>query len=122
SGDQGCAGRAPPTRRGVGGTMRLIDITLEDLAEAVREIVREEVSAALEREASTPGRVLSTREAAEIAGRSPETIREWIRLGRLRTLPRRGRQHARIRPEDLQAALEAPQGGGVDSDRWAQGI
>lgn len=102
--------------------MRVIDITLEDLCEAVREVVREEVAAALEREASGPARYLSTAEAAQIAGRSTETIREWIRAGKLRTLPRRGRQHARIHPDDLEAALRAAAGDGVDNRQWAKGI
>lgn len=105
--------------------MRVIDITIEDLRAVVREVIREEV-AALTRTATIEHKeYLSTAEAARIAGRHPDTIRAWIRSGRLRTLPRQGREHARIDPQDLEAALkrpERPEREPVDADQWAQGI
>jgi excisionase family DNA binding protein len=49
--------------------------------------------------------MLTVPEAARRAGRDPETIRRWIRLGRLRA-QKVGTQHV-IEEGDLQAALDA---------------
>jgi excisionase family DNA binding protein len=48
--------------------------------------------------------MLTVPEAAKRAGRDPETIRRWIRLGRLRAR-KVGTQHV-IEEADLDAALE----------------
>lgn len=97
----------------------VITLTPEEL----REIIREEVERvtrepAPQREAP---RILTTEEAAAHARRSPETIRDWIKSGRLRTLPRSGRQHYRIRLEDLEEALASPSQG-LDADSWAGSV
>jgi excisionase family DNA binding protein len=57
--------------------------------------------------------MLTVPEAARRAGRDPETIRRWIRAGRLRAR-KIGTQHV-IEPEDLDAltgkdTLEVPEG------------
>jgi len=49
--------------------------------------------------------MLTVPEAARRAGRDPETIRRWIRLGRLRAR-KVGTQHV-IEEADLEAALDA---------------
>ncbi|MGI8421324.1 MAG: helix-turn-helix domain-containing protein [Gaiellaceae bacterium] len=51
--------------------------------------------------------MLTVPEAAKRVGRDPETIRRWIRSGRLRAR-KVGTQHV-IEPEDLEATME--QGG-----------
>ena len=81
---------------------RLIDVTLDELAAIVGDVVREELARQRPQE-EAPMRYLTVAEAARIAGRSPETIREWVAAGRLRALPRRGRQHIRIHPDDLDS-------------------
>lgn len=101
---------------------RLIDVTLDELAAIVRDVVREELARQRPQEAA-PTRYLTVAEAARIAGRSQETIREWVATGRLRALPRRGRQHIRIHPDDLEAALQSPgRSDEVDAQAWARGI
>lgn len=49
--------------------------------------------------------MLTVPDAAKRAGRDPETIRRWIRVGRLRAR-KVGTQHV-IEEEDLEAVLEA---------------
>jgi excisionase family DNA binding protein len=50
--------------------------------------------------------MLTVPEAARRAGRDPETIRRWIRAGKLRSR-KVGTQHV-IEEDDLEAALEKP--------------
>ena len=50
--------------------------------------------------------MLTVPEAARRAGRDPETIRRWIRAGRLRAR-KVGTQHI-IEEEDLEAVIEEP--------------
>jgi excisionase family DNA binding protein len=50
--------------------------------------------------------MLTVQEAARRAGRNPETIRRWIRCGRLRA-GKVGTRHV-IEEEDLEAALNEP--------------
>lgn len=101
--------------------MRLIDVTLDQLrdmiCEVVREVVREELSHA---PAPKPSGILTTDEAAAHARRSPETIRDWIQSGRLKALPRSGRQHYRIRLEELEAAMARQPDLSFDQDEWVQ--
>lgn len=99
-------------------SITVITASLED----IRQIVREEVARATQTHAQEPAgpRYLTTEEAAQIARKSPETIRDWIRSGRLRALPRSGRQHYQIRPEDLEQAIVSPPDAGPDE--WARGI
>ena len=81
----------------------------QQIAEAVRAVVREEVRAALaEHRAGPAGEWLSTDEAAEIAGVQPKTVRAWVSSG----LPasKRGRRLVIAR-----SALEAYRRG-VDRD------
>jgi excisionase family DNA binding protein len=55
--------------------------------------------------------MLTVAQAAQRAGRDPETIRRWIRAGRLRS-ERRGNRHL-IHEDDLAALTEEPRSIGV---------
>jgi excisionase family DNA binding protein len=68
--------------------------------EQLRALVREELARALARPDSD---VLSTEQAAEVAGLAPKTIREWVATGRLRAT-KRGRR-LRIERGDLARAM-----------------
>lgn len=106
--------------------VRIITITAEEL----RSLIREELRAALRGQATQapspppPRRLyMSLSEAERESGYSSDTLRRWIREGRLRAERAGRRGHYRIRPEDLQAALrpaaaEAP----VDPDAIARAI
>jgi len=59
--------------------------------------------------------MLTVREAARRAGRDPETIRRWIRAGKLRAA-KQGRRHA-IEEADLVAAVEEPRSAPLP-ERW----
>jgi excisionase family DNA binding protein len=59
------------------------------IKEAVRAVVKEEIAALKETLASTPSRRLTdefwpVRKAAKVASVSPWTVREWVKLGRVR--------------------------------------
>ena len=71
------------------------------ITEAVRQVVREELSRA-------PGRTgyLSVQDAAAIAGVIPGTIRSWINAGRLRRY--QAGRHVRVKRSELDALLGAP--------------
>ena len=80
--------------------------------EDVRAIVREELERALrvmqkatpvpdESRGMSPDDILTVPEAANLAKLQPDTIREWIKAGRLRA----GNRPYRIRRGDLMAAL-----------------
>lgn len=72
----------------------------QSLADFVRRIVREEISAMPTTNGPT---VLTTTQAAELTGRSPKTIRSWITRGLLRATPN-GRFYA-IQRTDLDEYL-----------------
>ncbi len=72
-------------------------------SDQVSELVRSVVAATLSATASDTKRILSTAEAAALASRSEDTIRDWIAQGRLRAT-RRGRTWA-IRRDDLDVFL-----------------
>jgi excisionase family DNA binding protein len=55
--------------------------------------------------------MLSVSQAARRAGRDPETIRRWIRAGRL-PAERQGNRHV-IHEDDLEAFIEEPRAVGV---------
>jgi excisionase family DNA binding protein len=59
--------------------------------------------------------MLSVLQAAQRTGRDPETIRRWIRAGRLRT-ELQGNRHL-IHEDDLDALVEEPRAVGVP-DEW----
>jgi excisionase family DNA binding protein len=59
--------------------------------------------------------MITVPEAADRAGRDPETIRRWIRAGRLKAR-KIGTQHV-IEEDDLEAALGEPRSEGVPV-RW----
>lgn len=59
--------------------------------------------------------MLTVPEAARRAGRDPETIRRWIRAGKLRAR-KIGTQHV-IEEQDLEAVLEEPRSLPVP-ERW----
>ena len=74
-------------------------------ADDIRAIVREEVRAALK--AAGP-EVLSTEQAAELAGVTAKTVRTWIEEGKL-AAGHRGRLRA-VRREDLMRFLAGEPG------------
>lgn len=59
--------------------------------------------------------MITVPQAAARVGRDPETIRRWIRSGRLRAR-KVGTQHV-IEEEDLQTAADEPRSVGMP-DRW----
>lgn len=101
--------------------MRLIDVTMGELRDMIREVVREELERSQATKGPEPSSILTTEEAAVHARRSPETIRDWIKSGRLRALPRSGRQHYRIQVEELAVAMRAPDPS-LDAEAWAEGL
>jgi excisionase family DNA binding protein len=58
--------------------------------------------------------MLTVVQAAHRVGRSPETIRRWIRAGRLRS-ERHGRRHL-VHEDDLAVVVEEPRSGGVPAE------
>lgn len=88
-----------------------------DLAfrELVRDVVREEIRAALEKPGPPPsananGDYLSVGEAARVAGVAEGTIRSWCRQGRL--VPYRAGRVYRVKRGDLEMFLR---GSGVQA-------
>jgi excisionase family DNA binding protein len=71
------------------------------ISDAVRQVLREELSKAPER-----SEYLSVREAAEIAHVIPGTIRSWIDSGKLGRF--QAGRHVRIKRSDLDALLGQP--------------
>lgn len=71
---------------------------------------------------TTDERYLTVEEAAEIAGKNPETIRRWIRQGRLEARSR-GRSYE-VSERALTALISGevdarpPAGGGIFDPRW----
>ncbi len=59
--------------------------------------------------------MLTVDEAARRAGRNPETVRRWIREGKLRAV-KVGNRHL-VEEADLEAATERPRSVGVP-DAW----
>lgn len=90
----------------------------EVIATAVRAAVREEtrpLREALERLTPPTGDYLTPIEAGKVAGVHPETIRQWVRDGRL-PKHKAGREY-RIRRDELDAFLAGPDGpAGPDDD------
>jgi excisionase family DNA binding protein len=101
------------------GSTKVVPMVLED---ALRQVIREEVRAAV-REAvvvTGPGSArveefVSIAEAAVLARKSPSTIRNWIQQGKLRSYGE-GREIA-LRSEDVRAVAFAPKDGGSRSSR-----
>ncbi len=58
--------------------------------------------------------MLTVGQAAQRTGRDPETIRRWIRAGRLRS-ERRGNRHM-VHEDDLAALTEEPRSVGVPEE------
>lgn len=90
---------------------------MSPMDQALRDLVREAVAEALERErpriaeevatklgaAIRPEQYISTGKAAAIAGVTPDTIREWVADGHLK---RCGHGRLRVRASDLYSLLE----------------
>ncbi|MEP6654009.1 MAG: helix-turn-helix domain-containing protein [Myxococcales bacterium] len=74
---------------------------LHVITDAVRQVVREELSKVPER-----SEYLSVREAAEIADVIPGTIRSWIETGKLGRY--QAGRHVRVKRSDLDALLRQP--------------
>ena len=74
---------------------------LHVITDAVRQVVREELSKVPER-----NEYLSVREAAEIADVIPGTIRSWIEAGKLGRY--QAGRHVRVKRSDLDALLDKP--------------
>ena len=62
--------------------------------------------------------MLDVREAAERAGRTPETVRRWIWTGRL--VARRHGNRLLIRRRDLEELLQGTPQGGLTLAGWAR--
>ena len=81
------------------------------LADAVRELVRQEVRAALEAEprdysvVNSSAEYLTIADAARLASVHPATVREWLREGRLRR--HMAGRRPRVKAAELRALLEA---------------
>ncbi len=100
----------------VGDILNDMTITLDSvLREMLREVVRDEVSAALrefkETQSAAPVRsqeekYLTAPQAAELAGVSPATVRSWAQRGEL--LSCYAGRLLRIKDSDLRAYLERP--------------
>src|SRR5206468_315185 len=73
-------------------------------ASAAANCVKPGVRVELRQRVVVLGNMLTVPEAARRAGRDPETIRRWIRLGRLRAR-KVGTQHV-IEEGDLESALD----------------
>jgi excisionase family DNA binding protein len=71
------------------------------ITDAVRQVVREELSKVPER-----SEYLSVREAAEIADVIPGTIRSWIEAGKLGRY--QAGRHVRVKRSELDALLGQP--------------
>jgi len=79
--------------------MTIEDLLAERLVPAMRDVVRAELRAVMsEMKPASAGEYLTVAQAAEIANVHPETVRVWIRDGRL---PRHhaGREHRVLRTE-----------------------
>lgn len=112
--------------------MTSLEDALRDLLRAVvRDVLREEVRAAVEelRKASAPSasttpslRYLSAREAAEVTGVHPQTIRGWLQTNRLPCY-RIGRL-TRVRLDELQTFVEqhVPERAEVNLDEMANAL
>ena len=74
---------------------------LHVITDAVRQVVREELSKVPER-----SEYLSVREAAEIADVIPGTIRSWIEAGKLGRY--QAGRHGRVKRSELDALLRQP--------------
>ncbi len=74
---------------------------LHVITDAVRQVVREELSKVPER-----SEYLSVREAAEIADVIPGTIRSWIEAGKLGRY--QAGRHVRVKRSELDALLRQP--------------
>ena len=89
--------------------MTAIDAALRELVcEAVREVVRAEVLPRLQampQGRGDPSRYLNTDQAAEVAGVKPDTIRDWLKSGRL--AGHHAGRHLRVRLDQLEAFLAA---------------
>lgn len=78
---------------------------VEAIRGLVREVVREEITRALEERcpADASAGWLSLRGAGEVAGVHPDTVARWIREGRLRS-GKAGR-HVRVRRADIERLI-----------------
>src|SRR4051812_45680542 len=94
------------------------------IEETIRQVVREEVRAALEEHilrraapaepARLPLALLTVEQAAEQCHAKPKTVREWIRSGRLPAAKAGGRRYL-VALEDLQRFLASGTPGDVSA-------
>lgn len=86
-------------------SIRVITITEDQLRAMLEEVVEEAVRRAAP--ATPPIRpiYLSLAQAAKRIGYEPETLRDWIKAGRLKAERKGSRGNYRVRPEDLEAAM-----------------
>ncbi|MCC7363525.1 MAG: helix-turn-helix domain-containing protein [Dehalococcoidia bacterium] len=78
-----------------------LGVSVADVERYIRE-----ASTPLARRDSASGRLFSTDEAAEHLGVHVQTIRSWIRSGKLPAARLAGMKSIRIRESDLEAVLE----------------
>jgi len=87
--------------------------------DALREIIRDELRSVIRQELgqkpAAAGDYVSAAEAAQIAAVSPQTIRAWIRQGKLKQF-NAGRV-IRVRRLELGALMASPAGTPVSPDR-----
>lgn len=95
--------------------MSLLDAAMRDLVrEAVRDVVREEIVPLMARgrdRLDPQPRFLTVQQAANIAAVKPDTVRHWIKGGRLPE--HRAGRHLRVRLDQLEAFMATDRG--VDS-------
>jgi excisionase family DNA binding protein len=88
-----------------------------EVEKMAREIVREEIAAAIGQDRSRPDReILTTDEAAEIARVKPATIRAWTRSGKLPAHRTSEAGQLRVRRSDLEQSLTGTTTPGIESD------
>ena len=88
--------------------MRLVDATVDELCEALRTLVRQELEAVLMQRLGEPKRFLTVGEAAQLLRVGPHVLYDAIRRGELHPL-KVGRQ-IRFRPQELEQWAESRAG------------
>jgi excisionase family DNA binding protein len=81
--------------------VRLIDATVDDLLEALRPLVRQEVEAVLQARLGEDKKYLSVDDASKLLSIGPNVVYDAIRRGELQ--PKRFGRQIRFKPEELEA-------------------